>query len=93
MSVFARYHTVWRRRGVLPMLQNLLQDFGVLSGLLSLSGGERAVTNFLHLAELLQAKAALLDGEQGSFDGWRNSFKSGPPDWRNRFFAWKAMKT
>ena len=47
------------------MLQNLLQDFGVLSGLLSLSGGERAVTNFLHLAELLQAKAALLDGEQG----------------------------
>ena len=62
---FSRYHSVWRRRGVLPMLQNLLRDFGVLSGLLSVPGGERAVTNFLHLAELLQAKALELDGEQG----------------------------
>ncbi|MBW2707943.1 MAG: exodeoxyribonuclease V subunit beta [Deltaproteobacteria bacterium] len=62
---FGRYHSVWQRRGVLPMLRNLLQDFGVLSGLLTASDGERSLTNFLHLAELLQEKSVELDGEQG----------------------------
>ena len=62
---FGRYHSIWQRRGVLPMLRNLLQDFGILSGLLTVPGGERSLTDFLHLAELLQAKAVELDGEQG----------------------------
>ncbi len=62
---FGRYHSVWQRRGVLPMLRNLLQDFGVLSELLTVPDGERSLTNFLHLAELLQTKSVELDGEQG----------------------------
>lgn len=62
---FSRYHLVWQQRGVLPMLRNLLQDFGVLSGLLTTPGGERAATNFLHLAELLQEKSLEVDGAKG----------------------------
>ena len=62
---FGRYHSIWQSRGVLPMLRNLLQDFGVLSGLLTAPGGERAATNFLHLAELLQAKSVEVDGAKG----------------------------
>ncbi len=62
---FSRYHSVWQSRGVLPMLRNLLQDFGVSSGLLTAPGGERAATNFLHLAELLQAKSVEVDGAKG----------------------------
>ncbi|MCP4577065.1 MAG: exodeoxyribonuclease V subunit beta [Deltaproteobacteria bacterium] len=62
---FSRYHLVWQHRGVLPMLQKLLQDFGMLWGLLTTPGGERAATNFLHLAELLQAKSLEGDGAQG----------------------------
>ena len=62
---FTQYHLVWQQRGVLPMLRNLLQDFGVLSGLLTAPGGERAATNFLHLAELLQAKSVEVDGAKG----------------------------
>ena len=62
---FSRYHLVWQQRGVLPMLRNLLQDFSVLSGLLTVPGGERAATNFLHLAELLQVKSVEVDGAKG----------------------------
>ena len=62
---FSHYHFVWQHRGVLPMLRNLLQDFGILWGLLTTPGGERAATNFLHLAELLQAKSLEEDGVQG----------------------------
>jgi len=62
---FGRYHFVWQHRGILPMLRNLLQDFSGASGLLSAPGGEREATNFLHLAELLQAKSFEVDGPQG----------------------------
>ena len=62
---FGRYQRIWHTRGVLPMLRTLLQDFGMSSGLLTTSVGERTATNFLHLAELLQAKSLGLEGPQG----------------------------
>ena len=62
---FSRYRSVWQHRGVLPMLRKLLQEFGVSWGLLTTPGGERAATNFLHLAELLQAKSLEENGAQG----------------------------
>ncbi len=60
---FRNYQNIWRRQGVLPMLRLLLQEFGVPSRLLSLAGGERALTNLLHIAEMLQTAAAGLNGE------------------------------
>lgn len=61
---FRRYQRIWQRQGVLPMLRALLREFGVPGRLLATSDGERVLTNLLHLAELLQAAAAQLDGEQ-----------------------------
>lgn len=62
---FQRYHECWRRRGVLPMIRRLLNDFGVSARLLAGGhDGERALTDILHLAELLQQASARLDGEQ-----------------------------
>ncbi|BBO80405.1 RecBCD enzyme subunit RecB [Desulfosarcina ovata subsp. sediminis] len=60
---FRRYQRVWQRQGILPMLRMLLGDFDVAARLLSLTDGERAITNLLHLAEMLQTAAADLDGE------------------------------
>ncbi len=65
---FAGYKEQWRRRGVLPMLRQLMHDFGVPARLFAdQSGqtleGERQLTDFLHLAELLQTAASRLDGE------------------------------
>ena len=62
---FSRYHLIWQHRGVLPMLRTLFQDFGVSRGILTAPGGERAATNFLHLAELLQAKSLEGEGARG----------------------------
>ncbi len=59
---FRAYRQCWRRQGVLPMLRRLLADFAVPRRLLA-GGGERALTDLLHLAELLQQASALIDGE------------------------------
>ncbi len=64
-SELVRFKTlgqIWRTRGVLPMVRALLAGFDVGT---CFQGGERQMTNVLHLAELLQTAAASLDGEQG----------------------------
>ncbi|NJD05578.1 MAG: exodeoxyribonuclease V subunit beta [Methylococcaceae bacterium] len=61
---FRAYRACWRSQGVLPMVWRLLGDFEVPARLLKLEQGERRLTNLLHLAELLQAAAGQLDGEQ-----------------------------
>ncbi|MBN9410556.1 MAG: exodeoxyribonuclease V subunit beta [Burkholderiales bacterium] len=62
---FRRYQQIWRRQGVLPMLRHLLHDFRVPTRLLAQgqAGGERALTDLLHLAELLQIESHQIDGE------------------------------
>lgn len=60
---FRDYRQRWQRQGVLPMLRQLLHDFGLPQRLLARTDGERVLTNVLHLAELLQQAAAELDGE------------------------------
>lgn len=59
---FSGYQRLWQRQGVLPMLRALLQEFGVPARLISTIGGERSLTNLLHLAELLQKEAGGLNG-------------------------------
>lgn len=59
---FRDYQHCWRRQGILPMLRRLMWDFDVPRRLLS---GEdaRALTDLLHLSELLQQASMQLDGE------------------------------
>ncbi|WP_144157281.1 exodeoxyribonuclease V subunit beta [Paraburkholderia sp. BCC1885] len=65
---FRGYRDYWRKKGVLPMLRRLLNDFHVPQRLLGQTAGaavngERVLTNLLHLAELLQQASSQLDGE------------------------------
>lgn len=60
---FYEFRRIWRTQGVLPMLRRLLSEFGVPARLLLLPNGERALTNLLHLSELLQTASVHLDGE------------------------------
>lgn len=57
-------HDLWRRQGVLPMLRATLHRLRLASRWLARDGGERRLTNMLHLAELLQRASSELDGEQ-----------------------------
>ncbi len=59
-----RLHAVWSRQGVLPMLRQALHAFELPARWLREPGGERRLTNVLHLAELLQAASAEVDGEE-----------------------------
>ncbi|KQP03552.1 exodeoxyribonuclease V subunit beta [Pseudorhodoferax sp. Leaf265] len=60
---FRALRELWQRHGVLPMLHQLLHDFGLPARWLAEPGGERRLTNVLHLAEWLQRRAVELDGE------------------------------
>jgi exodeoxyribonuclease V beta subunit len=62
---FKELKQVWQRQGVLVMLRRFIQVLRLPERLLVRPGGERSLTNLLHLAELLQRESARLDGEQG----------------------------
>ncbi len=50
---FQKHHARWRDEGFIQMLRHLSAEHGVRRRLLSFPDGERRLTNFLHLAELL----------------------------------------
>ncbi len=55
---------VWQRQGILAMLRRFMHELDLPATLIRSTGGERPLTNLLHLAELLQAASQQLDGEQ-----------------------------
>ncbi|CNE85870.1 exonuclease V subunit beta [Yersinia nurmii] len=62
---FDRYRQHWQKRGVLPMLRELIARRGLAENLLATAGGERRLTDVLHLGELLQEEESQLDSEHG----------------------------
>ncbi|NDY95818.1 exodeoxyribonuclease V subunit beta [Wenzhouxiangella limi] len=66
IGLFVRLGRIWRQQGVLAMVRHLLVEKSIPARLLaSRRGGERSLTNLLHLAELLQAESDQQEGEQG----------------------------
>lgn len=61
---FVGYRKIWRRSGVLAMLQQLLQKRRLAERWLSDDLGERLLTDYLHLAELLQQASASLESTE-----------------------------
>lgn len=66
MAVLVTYRQTWQQQGVIPMLQKLLKDQQTVSRLHAVPTGERMLTNFLHLAELLQAESRHCFGAHGA---------------------------
>ena len=60
---FAQYQQTWQRQGILVMLHQILLEQGISERLLSQATGERDLTDFLHLAEILQQAATLHETE------------------------------
>ncbi|MDO6707769.1 exodeoxyribonuclease V subunit beta [Photobacterium sp. 1_MG-2023] len=64
IAEFRDYRTLWLRRGVLPMLRHVLTRRQIAERLLGENGGERRLTDVLHLGELLQQASQTLDSDQ-----------------------------
>ncbi|WOT07004.1 exodeoxyribonuclease V subunit beta [Shewanella youngdeokensis] len=62
LEQFAALQQQWLKRGIMPALLNLAAQAKVIERLLNHSEGERRLTDFRHLGELLQQKATELDG-------------------------------
>ncbi len=62
LEQFAELNQVWLKRGIMPALLTLASQTQIIERLLSDSDGERRLTDFRHLGELLQQKATELDG-------------------------------
>lgn len=60
---FAQYQQTWQRQGILVMLHQILLEQGISERLLSQATGERDLTDFLHLTEILQQAATLHESE------------------------------
>ncbi|MCU5774657.1 exodeoxyribonuclease V subunit beta [Erwiniaceae bacterium BAC15a-03b] len=60
---FDHYRQHWLKRGVLPMLRELMVKRHIGENLLLSDSGERRLTDLLHLGELLQEAATQLDSE------------------------------
>jgi exodeoxyribonuclease V beta subunit len=54
---FGRWHDVWKTRGILAAARRMLSDERAAARLLEAPGGERRLTNFVHLVELLHKQA------------------------------------
>lgn len=54
---FRRWQGIWQRHGFVHAFRALLRDSGAVAKLLGLSDGERRLTNFLHLAEIVHRAA------------------------------------
>ncbi|WP_369071826.1 exodeoxyribonuclease V subunit beta [Klebsiella quasipneumoniae] len=60
---FSAYRQIWRQRGVMPMLRALMTARHIAENLLATRGGERRLTDILHISELLQEAASQLESE------------------------------
>ena len=60
---FSEYRQIWRQRGVMPMLRALMTARHIAENQLATRGGERRLTDILHISELLQEAASQLESE------------------------------
>ena len=60
---FSGWREQWQKRGVLPMLHALMSARHIAENLLATPGGERRLTDILHLCELLQEAGTQVESE------------------------------
>lgn len=60
---FAHYRERWQKRGVMAMLRELIAKRQIAENMLATAGGERRLTDILHISELLQEAGTQLESE------------------------------
>ncbi|MGF1688891.1 exodeoxyribonuclease V subunit beta [Photobacterium japonica] len=65
INSFKGFRKQWQSRGVMPMLRSVMAQHQIAERLLADEGGERRLTDLLHIGELLQAASQTLDSDYG----------------------------
>jgi exodeoxyribonuclease V beta subunit len=65
VNEFREYRKLWLQRGVLPMLRAVMSKRHLAERLLEEENGERALTDLMHIGELLQQARQELDSDYG----------------------------
>ncbi|EPF2244585.1 exodeoxyribonuclease V subunit beta [Citrobacter werkmanii] len=60
---FDGYRQIWHKSGVMPMLRALMTNRQIAENLLATAGGERRLTDILHISELLQEAGSQQESE------------------------------
>lgn len=60
---FSHYRERWQKRGVMAMLRELMAKRQIAENMLATAGGERRLTDILHISELLQEAGTQLESE------------------------------
>ncbi|PSV42692.1 exodeoxyribonuclease V subunit beta [Photobacterium sp. GB-36] len=63
VNSFKQYRQQWLKRGVMPMLRSVMAKNNIAERLLVEEGGERRLTDLLHIGELLQEASQTLDSD------------------------------
>jgi exodeoxyribonuclease V beta subunit len=74
---FRAWNALWVERGFTRMFRALVYEMGAAERLLSFPGGERRLTNVLHLAELLHRAATLEHLGPAALLGWLGEQRRG----------------
>lgn len=74
------WHTLWQRDGFIVMWRRLLGDEGTIARLAGQITGERQITNYLHLGELLHRQAATAHAGPDELLRWFEQTLSNGPD-------------
>ncbi len=63
INTFRSFRLIWQQRGVMPMLRAVMSAENIAENLLAQPFGERLLTDFLHLTELLQQASLEQDSD------------------------------
>lgn len=65
LEMLYRCHDIWLKQGIMAMIMFFIHERALPQKWLDQHNGERSITNFLHIAELLQKSTAEHQGMQG----------------------------
>lgn len=63
VAEFSGYRQHWLKRGILPMLQEVITVRGLAENILAGENGDRRLTDIMHIGELLQEESLQLESE------------------------------
>lgn len=72
VNEFDNYRTLWLRRGVLPMLSEVMKTRQLAENLLASAGGERRLTDVLHLGSCCKKRRRSSTASMRWCAGWRS---------------------